>query len=131
MLALPTEEAKGLRGVAGSPAARSLGISLPVGLQQCGPGGSGQSGQSLPQRCLARVRAGENRCKLEKHIPRAIPAGLQAAACSQPETVNKAARPSRSSYRHEITAATANPRSSPPPALAQSGSKGAGSQSCE
>lgn len=45
MLALPTEKAKGLRGVAGSPAARSLGISLPVGLHQCDLGDTGQSGQ--------------------------------------------------------------------------------------
>lgn len=35
-----------------------------------------------PPRCLAEVRAAENRCKLEKHIPRAILAGLQTAASS-------------------------------------------------
>lgn len=55
MLALPTEEAKGLRAVAGGPAALSLVALGAVGTA------------SLPQRCLARVRAGENRCKLEKH----------------------------------------------------------------
>lgn len=131
VLALPMEEAKGLRGVAGSPAARSLGISLPAGLRHCGLGDTGQSGQrpcpsaAWPGSGLAKTGASWKNTRQERsqlgcrqlpaHSPKQLTGG-EAEAVLPPS-------------RHEITAGTANPRSNPPPALDQSGRKGAESQS--
>jgi len=90
----------------------SLPLGLPEGFPAAWAGGSwgwwAAGPAPLPQRCLA----GD---------PGAIPAGLQAAACREPETVNR--------QRGRAGPPTDMRSPLPPPILARSGSKRAGSQS--
>lgn len=77
------EEAKGLRGAAGVPLSAPLGSACP-GLQHCGPGGTGQSGQ---RPCPSAARPGSGRAKTDASWKNICQERSQ-ARCSQPETVN-------------------------------------------